>query len=78
MSDSEKIELALWALTNGPVWLGRSIKRTPEAEYVAVYEPRPYASPEVIESSYHADPWESLRLARQYFENDASSLYEKR
>lgn len=71
MTDSEKVELALWALTNGPVWLGRSIKRTPEAECVAIYIPRPYAANEIIETSYHADPWESLRLARQYFANDA-------
>lgn len=73
MSDTEKVELALWALTNGPVWLGRSVKRTTEAEYVAVYIPRPYAAPETIETSYHADPWECLHLARQYFASDAKA-----
>ena len=76
VTDAEKAELALWALTNGPLWLGRSIKRTPEAEYVAVYEPRPYSGPEIIETTYHADPWECLRLARAHFQADGGDEHD--
>ena len=63
VTDGEKIELALWALVGGPYWLGHSIKRGP-AEYCVVKATSPYGGTEVIEGSYHADPWESLKLAR--------------
>lgn len=63
MRDQEKIELALWALVGGTYWLGRSIKRGP-AEYIVVKATTPYGGTEVVEGSYHIDPWESLRLGR--------------
>jgi hypothetical protein len=71
MTDSEKIELALWALVGGTYWLGRGIKRGP-AEYCVVKATTPYGGTEVVEESYHADPWESLKLARAHLQHCAA------
>lgn len=63
MTEEEKLELALWALVGGIYWLGRRVRRGP-AEYCVVKATTPYGGTEVIETSYHIDPWESLRLGR--------------
>jgi hypothetical protein len=63
MNDSEKVELALWALRGGICWLGSSIRRGP-AEFAAIAQLGPYGAPEIVEGTFHSDPWECLKLAR--------------
>ena len=64
MDDKTKLDLALWALRGNVCWLGLSVERGP-AEFVAVYNPSPYGSPQVAEGTHSLDPWECLRLARE-------------
>lgn len=59
LSDADKIALAMWALVGGTYWLGRSVKRGP-AEYCVVKATSPYGGTDVLETSYHIDPWQSL------------------
>lgn len=77
MTDAEKVDLALWALVGGTYWLGRSIRRGP-VEYCVVRATSPYGGTETIEESYHADPWESLRLARAALKVADSDVIETR
>jgi hypothetical protein len=57
--------LALWALNGGRYWLGSTIRRG-VGERVTCHAKSIWSLPQIetVEGSEHADPWESLRLAR--------------
>jgi hypothetical protein len=64
MNNEEKIAIAMEAIIGNVCWLGISVERGgPKAEYVGIMLPSPYSSPTILKTSFHEDPWESLKLA---------------
>lgn len=57
----DKEKLALEALTACKCWICPTVQRGP-FEYVVGYNTSAYGGVGIVECSYHADPWESLKL----------------
>jgi Cft2 family RNA processing exonuclease len=57
--------LALWALDGGRYWLGYTIRRG-VGERVTCHAKSIWSMPQIetVDGSEHADPWESLKLAK--------------
>lgn len=63
----QKLELLEWALHGNQCWIGTTIiPGENRAEYVACYQPRPYAAPETVPGSQDTDSYHCLRKARQW------------
>lgn len=67
LDDRERRDVALWCLTGNRCWLGLTVERKlGKVEYCAIYLSGVYKSPAMVPDSYSDDPWESLRIGKEW------------
>jgi hypothetical protein len=72
MDFAEKIAVAEWCLHGNRCWIGLTVERhLGRAEYVAIYQPGPYAAPAIIPQSHSDDFFESLRMGKEWLESQS-------